>query len=143
MQRARQTMPGLVMLLAIVGAAALLGCVEEIQPATTSDLNNRSFRFPNGAVFHPGLANMETFLAFSNSSSNFALSSASGTAVGTNSLNPCVLTVTFSRYASGTGPQENDTITLNPCDFDSANNTLIIGNGTLSALSDPAVPLGS
>lgn len=141
MQRVRQTMPGLVMIVAIVGAAALLGCSDEIQPATVSDLNNRSFMFTNSVVFHLALANMPATLAFNNNSTNFELSSVSGTAVGTDSLNPCVLTVTFSTYDPGTGPQANDTITLNPCDFDRSNKKLIVGNGTITEISDPAVPL--
>src|ERR687886_2554792 len=135
MQRVRQTMPGLVMIVAIVGAAVLLGCSDEIQPAIVSDLNNRSFTFTNGVVLHPALANMPATLAFSNLSSDFALSSTSGTAVGTDSLNPCVLTVTFSTYDPGTGPQANDTITLNPCDFDRSKRTLIVGNGTITEIS--------
>jgi hypothetical protein len=143
MQRVRQTMLGLVMLSAIVGTAALLGCSEEIQPAVADDLNNRSFTFAHGGVFHPALANMPTTLAFTNNSTNFALSSVSGTAVGTDSLNPCVLTVTFSTYAPSTGPQADDTMTLTPCDFDTASKTLIIGNGTTSQISTPGVLLGS
>ena len=143
MQRVRQTMLGLVMLIAIVGAAALLGCSEEIQPAVLNDVNNQSFTFANGVVFHPALANMSTTLAFTNNSTNFSLASATGTAVGTNSLNPCILSVTFSTYASGTGPQTNDTIMLQPCDFDRSNKTLIIGNGSITATSAPAVPLGT
>lgn len=143
MQRVRQTMLGLVILIAIAGAAALPGCSEDIQPAVADDLNNRSFTFAHGVVFHPALANMPTALAFTNNSTNFALSSASGTAVGTDSLNPCVLTVTFSTYAPGTGPQADDAMTLNPCDFDRASTTLIIGNGTTSQISTPGVLLGS
>ena len=143
MQRVRQTMLGLMMLIALAGASALLGCSEEIQPATVSDLNNQSFTFTNGVIFHPALVNMPTTLAFTNNSTDFALSSASGTAVGTDSLNSCVLTVTFSTYAPGTGPQANGTITLNPCDFDRSNKTLIIGNGILTQISAPGAPLGS
>ena len=143
MQRVRQTMLGLVMLIAIVGSLVLLGCSEEIQPAIANELLNRSFTFANGVVFHPALANMSTALAFTNNSSNFSLASASGTAVGIDSLNPCVLTVTFSTYNPGTGPQANDTITLNPCDFDRSNQTLIIGNGTITQISAPGVLLGS
>jgi len=143
MQRMRQTMLGLVMLIAIVGAAALLGCSEEIQPATVSDLVNRSFLFANGVVFHPALANTPTTLDFTNNSTNFELASASGKAVGTDSLNPCTLTVTFSTYVPGTGPQTNDTIMLTPCDFDRSNQKLIIGNGTITEISAPAVPLES
>lgn len=143
MQRVRQTVLGLVMSIAIVGTAALLGCSEEIQPAVAEDLNNLSFTFANGVIFHPALANMPTALSFTNNSTNFALASASGTAVGTDSLNPCVLTVTFSTYAPGTGPQANDAMTLNPCDFDRASTTLIIGNGTISQVSAPGVLLGN
>ena len=143
MQRVRRTMLGLVMISAIVSAAALLGCSEEIQPAINVDLNNQSFTFANGVVFHPALANMPTALAFSNNGTNFALSAVTGTAVGTNSVNPCVLSVTSSTYASGTGPQANDTIMLTPCDVDRSNKTLIIGNGTITEISAPAVPLGS
>ena len=143
MQRVRQTMLGLVLLIAIVGVAALPGCSEDIQPAVVDDLNNRSFTFANGVIFHPALANMPTTLSFTNNSTNFALSSASGTAVGTDSLNPCVLTVTFSTYAPSTGPQADDTMTLNPCDFDRASKTLIVGNGTISQISTPGVFLGS
>ncbi len=147
MQRVRRTMLGLVMISAIASAVALLGCSEEIQPAINVDLNNQSFTFANGAIFHPALANMPTTLAFTNNSTNFSLfltnAPATGTAVGTNSVNPCVLSVTFSTYASGTGPQANDTIMLTPCDFDRSNKTLIIGNGTITEISAPAVPLGS
>ena len=143
MQRVRQTMLGLVISIAIVGTAALLGCSEDIQPAVREDLNNQSFTFANGVIFHPALANMPTALSFTNNSTNFALSSASGTAVGTDSLNPCVLTVTFSTYASGTGPQADDIIRLNPCDFDTASKTLIVGNGTISQISSPEVLLGN
>ena len=143
MQRVRQTMLGLVMSIAIVGTAALLGCSEDIQPAVQEDLNNRSFTFANGVIFHPALANMPTALSFTNTSTNFTLSSTSGTAVGTDSLNPCVLTVTFSTYAASTGPQADDIISLTPCDFDTASQTLIVGNGTISQISAPGVLLGS
>ena len=142
MQRVRQTMLGLVMISALVGAAALLGCSEDVQPAIADDLNNKRFTFTDGAVFHPALANMPTTLIFTNYSLNFELSSATDRyAVGINSVNPCILTVTLSTYAFGTGPQANDVITLYPCDFDIPSKTLIVGNGTITAISAPAVPL--
>lgn len=141
MPRMRHTMPGLVMIIAIVGAAALLGCSEEIQPATISDLVNRSFRFDDGVVLHPALANTPTTLAFTNNSTNFELASTGGKAVGICSLDPCTLEVTFSTYVPSTGPQANDLIRLVPCDFDRSNNTLIVGNGTITAISAPAVQL--
>jgi hypothetical protein len=134
-------MCGFVTLMALAGAMSLLGCSENIEQAIASDLNNQSFTFPSGAVFNPGLANIATTLAFSNNAANFSLSSVSGTAVGTNTFgNACTLTVTISTYTVGTGPQANDVIRLDPCDFDISNKNLLIGNGTTTAISSPAVP---
>jgi hypothetical protein len=134
-------MRGFVMLMALAGAMSLLGCSENVEQAVASDLNNQSFTFPSGAVFNPGLANIATTLAFSNNAANFALSSVGGTAVGTNTFgNACTLTVTISTYTVGTGPQANDVIRLDPCDFDISNKNLLIGNGTTTAISSPAVP---
>ena len=144
MQRASRTMRGFVALIALAGAMSLLGCSEKVEPAIVDDLNNQSFTFPSGAVFNPGLANIATTLAFSNSSTNFTLSSVGGTATGTNTFgNACTLTVTASTYAIGAGPQVNDAIRLDPCDFDIPNKTLLIGNGTTTATSSPAVPTGT
>ncbi len=144
MQRASRTMRGFVALIALAGAMSLLGCSEKVEPAIVDDLNNQSFTFPSGAVFNPGLANIATTLAFSNSSTNFTLSSVGGTATGTNTFgNACTLTVTASTYAIGAGPQVNDAIRLDPCDFDIPNKTLLIGNGTTTATSSPAVPTGA
>jgi hypothetical protein len=134
-------MCGFVTLMALAGAMSLLGCSENVEQAIASDLNNQSYTFPSGAVFNPGLANIATTLAFSNNAANFALSSVGGTAVGTNTFgNACTLTVTISTYTVGTGPQANDVIRLDPCDFDISNKNLLIGNGTTTAISSPAVP---
>ena len=141
MQRASRIMRGVVALIAITGAVSLLGCSEKVEEAIASDLNNQSFTFPSGAVFNPGLANIVTTLSFSNSAANFTISSAGGAATGTNTFgNACTLTVTISTYAIGAGPQVNDVIKLDPCDFDIPNKTLLIGNGTTTATSSPAVP---
>ena len=141
MQRASRIMRGFVALIALAGAMSLLGCSEKVEPAIASDLNNQSFTFSSGAVFNPGLANIATTLAFSNNSANFTLSSAGGTATGSNTFgNACTLTVTDSKYTIGAGPQVNDVIRLDPCDFDIPNKTLLIGNGTTTATSSPAVP---
>ena len=137
-------MRGFVALIAIAGVMNLLGCSPSVQPAIADDLNNQSFTFSSGAVFNPGLANIETTLAFNNNSANFTISSAGGTASGTNTFdNACTLTVLNSTYAIGVGPQVNDAIRLAPCDFDLDNNTLLIGNGTTTATSSPAVPTGT
>ena len=154
MQRASRTMRGFVALIALAGAMSLLGCSEKVEPAIADDLNNQSFTFLSGAVFNPGLANIATTLAFSNNSAgtaaaNFTLKSAGGTASGTNTFgNACTLTVTGpapdkSPYAIGAGPQVNDAIRLDPCDFDIPNKTLLVGNGTTTATSSPAVPTGT
>ena len=143
-QRASRTMRGFITLMALAGAMSLLGCSENVEQAIASDLNNQSFTFPSGAVFNPGLANIATTLAFSNNAANFTLSSVGGTAVGTNTFgNACTLTVTVSTYAIGTGPQVDDAIRLIPCDFDIPNKILLIGNGTTTATSSPAVPTGT
>ena len=143
-QRASRTMRGFVALIALAGAMSLLGCSEKVEPAIADDLNNQSFTFSSGAVFNPGLANIATTLAFSNNAANFTLSSAGGTASGSNVFgNACTLTVAASTYAIGAGPQVNDAIKLAPCDFDIPNKTLLIGNGTTTATSSPAVPTGA
>jgi len=146
-QCASRTMRGFVALIAIAGAMSLLRCSPAVQPAIVDDLNNQSFTFSSGAVFNPGLANIETTLAFNNNAANFTISSAGGTASGTNTLNSgvnaCPLTVFVSTYAIGAGPQVGDVITLEPCDFDIPNKTLLIGNGTTTATSFPAVPTGA
>ena len=140
-QRASRTMRGFVALIALAGAMSLLGCSEKVEQAIAADLNNQSFTFPSGAVFNPGLANIATTVAFSNNAANFTLSSAGGTASGSNVFgNACTLTVAASTYAIGAGPQVNDAIKLAPCDFDIPNKTLLIGNGTTTATSSPAVP---
>src|SRR5262245_42474009 len=107
-QRASRAMRGFVALIVLAGAISLFGCSEDIEPAIASDLNNKSFTFPSGVVFNPGLANIATTLAFSNNATNFTLSSAGGTAIGTNTFgNACTLTVSASTYAIGAGPQLN------------------------------------
>ena len=137
-------MRGLVALVVLAGAISLLRCSEDIEQAIASDLNNRSFTFASGAVFNPGLANIETTLVFINNAANFTLSAVGGTAAGTNTFgNACTLTVQTSTYTIGTGPQVNDVIRLLPCDFDISNKILLVGNGTITATSSPAVPVGT
>ena len=146
-QRASRPMRGFVALIALAGAMSLFRCSPSVQPAITSDLNNQSFTFSSGAVFNPGLTNIETTLAFNNNAANFTISSAGGTASGTNTLasgvNACPLTVFVSTYAIGAGPQVGDVIRLEPCDFDIPNNVLLVGNGTTTATSSPGVPIGT
>ena len=58
---------------------------------------------------------------------------------GVNRFGSCILTVGTSTYAPETGPQVNDVMTLNPCDFDSTNRTLKVSNGSITATSNPAI----
>lgn len=132
---------GVSALLTIIGACMLAGCYlsRTIDQATASDVNNRSFTFTNGAVFHAALVNVSATLCFTDDATNFTLSSAGGTATGTNRFDSCILTVTTSTYPVGSGPQAGEVITLDPCDFDSDRQTLTISNRDLTATSTVAV----
>lgn len=143
-QRARKTLRGLVALIVLAGAMSCLGCSEDIEQTVATDVDNQSFVFTSGAVFNPALTDIATTLAFSSFATNFTLSSAAGTAAGVTTFgNACTLTVTASTYVIGGGPQMNDVIRLFPCDFDIPNQTLLIGNGITTAISSPAVPVGT
>jgi len=124
----------------MLGVFTLAGCYisRTIDQATASDVNNRNFTFTSGAVFHTALKNVSTALAFSNDAKDFALCSGSDTATGTNRFGSCILTVTNSDYSAGAGPQINDVITLETCDFDSDNNTLTVSKGGITATSAAA-----
>jgi hypothetical protein len=132
---------GLGALLTIIGAWILAGCYlsRTIDQATASDVNNQSFTFANGAVFHANLVNISTTLCFTDNATNFTLSSAGGTAAGTNRFDSCILTVANSSYTVGTGPQLGEVITLDPCDFNSDLKTLTVSNRDLTATSTVAV----
>src|SRR5919206_975686 len=101
---------GLGALLIILGMGILKGCYlsRTVDQATASDVNNRSFTFANGAVFHDALNNVSTTLCFTDNAANFILSSSGGTANGTNQFGSCILTVVTSTFAAGAGPQGGD-----------------------------------
>src|SRR5215813_5790286 len=126
MQQMRQTLFSLGALLTMAGALMLWGCTSTPGQATADDVDNTAFTFPSGAVFHPALANVATTLQFIDNANTFILSSRNGTASGNNRFGSCILTVTSSAYISWTGPQVNNVITLNPCNFDSTNNNLTV-----------------
>lgn len=142
MQRVRRAIRDLVVLVVVASALRLLGCSDSVQQANINDVDNQSFTFASGAVFNQALANVSTTLAFFNNARNFVLSSSNGIATGTNTFGSCSLTVTTSTYVSGTGPQVNDAIRLNTCDYDIPNKTLVVGNGTTTVISSPAVVTG-
>ena len=131
---------GLGVLMAILGVFTLAGCYlsRTINQATASDVNNRNFTFADGGVFNPALVNVSTALAFDSTAQNFTLCSAGTTATGTNRFGSCTLTVTDSKYGANAGPQINDVIKLDPCDFDSDNITLTVSNRGITVTSAAA-----
>ncbi len=139
MQGALKILMGCMMCMALGGVMSLGGCADDVQRVQAGDVNNRAFTFASGEVFHTALAKSPTTLAFSNNAGNFTLTSANGTASGLNTFGSCTLTVTASTYAIGAGPQQNDAIRLDPCDFDIPNKTLVVGNGLLTAVSSPGI----
>ena len=126
-------------LLTIIGALILKGCYlsRTVDQATASDVNNQSFTFANGAVFHSALANVSTTLCFTDNATNFTLST-DKTATGTNRFGSCILTVVTSNYDANAGPQVGEVITLDPCDFDSERLTLTVSNRDLTTTSTVA-----
>jgi len=138
MPRLRRILLNLGVALTITGALTLSGCAATDGQATTEDVNNKAFTFSSGTVFHPALTGATT-LEFIDRANTFTLFSANGTASGNNRFGSCILTVSTSTYAPGTGPQVNDVITLNPCNFDSTNRTLTVSNGPATATSNPAI----
>ena len=102
-------------------------------------MDKQSFTFQDGGVFHTALTNIRTALAFSNNAQQFTLQSiglVNGTATGSSSVvgSSCRLTVTRSDY--NPGPQNNTTILLNPCTYDSTNNTLTVTNLGITRTSE-------
>jgi hypothetical protein len=138
MPRLRHILLNLGVVLTIAGALTLSGCAATEGQATGEDVNNNAFTFASGTVFHPALTTATT-LQFTDNAFTFTLFSAGGTASGSNRFDSCILTVGTSTYAPGTGPQVNDVITLDPCNFDSTNRTLTVSNGPITATSTPAI----
>ena len=133
----------LIALLAIAGAVILWGCSDHTEQATVADVNNEAFTFSSGAVFHPALTNSATTLTFTNNATTFTLASAEGMAAGTNTFGSCILAVTTSTYSLRAGPQANDVLTLDPCDFDNTDNTLTVSHGGITATSAAGVEVTS
>jgi hypothetical protein len=140
-------MLSLMTVITMVGSLVLLSCPGDNNhdnPATASDLSNRSFTFASGSAFNPALANVPTVLSFPNNAANFAVQATVQnvvrTATGPYVSESCTLTVGSStdptapaggsNFPAGTGPQPNAAIDLTICDFDSTNNSLTVFDGT-------------
>src|SRR2546430_453737 len=142
MQHTRQALFSLGALLTMAGALMLWGCTSTPGQATTDDVNNTAFTFPNGAVFHPALANMATTLQFIDNAVPFTIASTAAdgtasTATGANTFasGACTLAVTSSTYPVNTGPPANNVITLSTCVFNNSAGILIISNGVIAISS--------
>lgn len=138
----------------LVGSLILPGCTgANTVAASASQVNNRSFTFPNGIIFHPALSNIPTTLTFFNQARTFRLQATvqevTRQATGTTTFGSCALTIGFtvtpstvgggSDFPVGQGPPPGTTITLNPCEIDLDDATLMVSNGSLTATSLPAV----
>src|SRR5262249_4214530 len=142
MRPVKSTVPSFAVILVTAGVLMLCGCSGSVEQATAANVNNRSFTFPTGVVFQAALANMPTTLTFANNATTFILSSAAGSAAGTNGFSSCPLAVPRSTSPPGTGPQVHDVLTLDRCDFNNADNPLSVTNGPTPAPSAPAVTVG-
>jgi hypothetical protein len=146
------------MALAIVlGAFAIMGCsgddTSPIVTATSGDLNNRAFAFPNGAgpelaaVF--GLPQGQAFtLQFDDFGGTnigpVTLDSGGSAAHGTVTLGSCTFRFDLTTFPAGVGPQSGTQFTIDPCQVNRDNNTLQLATASGESLvSTPALPLAT
>jgi len=139
-------MLSLMAVVATVGALVLLGCPgdkDHDNPATASDLNNRSFTFSSGKAFNSALTNVSTAVSFSNNATNFALQARYKTLRARHriyGLDSCLFTVGNSTnptaptggsdFPAGQGRNPTRPLTCPSVDFDSTNNSLTVFDGT-------------
>ena len=111
-----------------------------------SVLSERTFTFVNGTVFHAALSDQEVHLVFGDLGGGegpYTLRAGDEVAGGTAGLGSCLLKVEASTFPAGEGPQEGDTIHLDPCMLDAGQlraentDTGITARSTDSASFDP------
>ena len=135
--RLRHILLNLGVVLTIAGALTLSGCAATDGQATEEDVNNNVYLLEWDGVsscsdecdsprVHRQCQHLYAVLCWWES-------------LRGNRFGSCILTVGTSTYAPETGPQANDVMTLNPCDFDSTNRTLKVSNGPITATSNPAI----
>ena len=94
------------------------------------------FTIPDGAVFDPGIGNNPVAFTFVLSSGTtttlFTLAKFGSAAFATGGVTfgSCTLTVTFSSFPAGQGPQTGDTITFSTCDLVVSASNVEVGGGT-------------
>lgn len=114
----------------------------QVVNATAADLNNRTFLFGTGEMFHAALKNLATSIRFTNNATTFTLSSnntdgATRTARGNHrfAAGACIVTVTSTDYPVMEGPQNGTEITLQTCQFNSATGFLILSSDGTNKIS--------
>jgi hypothetical protein len=142
-------------LVVVLGTLTALGCGgssgTSTAPATASELNDRSFTFANGAG--PNLAaviGLPQGQAFTLEFANFGgtnvgpvtLDSGGSVASGTVTLGSCTFRFDRSTFPAGSGPQSGTQFIIDPCQFNSNNNTLqLTAPSGETLVSSPAIPL--
>ena len=128
----------------IVSLSALFGCNSNgnnRSAATTSDLDNRVFTFPDGGSVDSGLAGETVTLTFGDSNGTttipFRLDAGGATAVGRATITSCDFLFTSSTFAPDEGPQVGDQVSAD-CEFKDDDLTLRVKANGESATSDPA-----
>ena len=87
-------------------------------PALVSSLSDRTFSFSDGAVFDAALSGQEVDLTFGDLAGGegpYTLRAGDEVAGGNVILGSCLLEVRASTFPAGEGPQEGETIHLDPC----------------------------
>ena len=87
-------------------------------PKLVSSLSDRTFSFSDGAVFGAALSGQEVDLTFGDLAGGegpYTLRAGDEVAGGTVILGSCLLEVGGSTFPAGAGPQEGETIHLDPC----------------------------
>jgi hypothetical protein len=142
------------MALVVIGTLTVLGCGGDNgtseNPATASDLTNRSFAFTSGAG--PNLAmvlGLPQGQAFTLQFGSFGgtnigpvtLDSGGSDASGTVTLGSCTFQFGRSTFPAGSGPQSGTQFTIDPCQFNNDDNTLQLtapsGETVVSAAASP------
>jgi hypothetical protein len=94
------------------------------------------FTIPDGSVFSTGIGNNPVSLTFvptsGSTSTTFVLARFGSTALATGGVTfgSCTLTVTFSSFPTGQGPQTGDTITFSTCSIVVSATNVEVGGGT-------------
>jgi 6-phosphogluconolactonase (cycloisomerase 2 family) len=144
--RWRRTVTSVMGIAVVVGSLTMLGCGGddgELQPATPAQLENRTFAFANGAVFHDGLARTPVTLLFGDfngtTTGPYRLRSTNGsTAIGRATIASCDLVTTSSTFAPSEGPQVGDRFSAD-CTTDSLGMELQVeANGTRATSTSAA-----